>query len=303
MICNDENNNPNLYKYSRQVSAAGYDIDKKGSLINFSETITTEIKDITYDVSSKYFYILASDGRSATASAFSATEKNVIYTVEIPTTIGQDSYTFNQIAVYENNVYVSGENNIFKMSFTVDGQTGTPEQIYSVSDNFTDSSPKIIDLQIGDGCGNHTETLYALIRDVGENGNTSSYYSRGGLVSISTSDSNSKETYGFTAEKFTVTVSNSSNNFTLYAPSATSTDKFFGPTRFVAVVPKKLVIFDNGFVFANNDETGKIPVTYKNSFIEFDIQDATLTRCSENKNITSGVEEVSFYNSSYFSEN
>lgn len=306
MICNDENNNPNLYKYSRQVSAAGYDIVKNGSLMNFSESITTEIKDITYDVSSKYFYILASDGQTATASAFSATEENAIYTVEIPTTSDNNSYIFNQIAVYENNVYVSTEYNIFKMSFTVDGQTGTsetPEKIYSVSDKFTSDFPKITDLQIGDGCGNHTESLYALIRDVGEDGNT--YYSRGGLVSISTSDSSSKET-GFSDVKFgefTATDGDSSNNFTLYAPSATSTTELFGPTRFVAVVPKKLVFFDNGFVFVDNAGTGKIPVTYKNSFIEFDIQNATLTRCSENKNITSEVEEVSFYNSSYFSEN
>lgn len=306
MICNDENNNPNLYKYSRQVSAAGYDIVKNGSLMNFSNTITTEIKDITYDVSSKYFYILASDGQTATtAYAFSATEKNVIYTVEIPSASDNNSYIFNQIAVYENNVYVSTEDNIFKMSFTVGEQTvtsGNPEKIYSVSDKFNSDFPKITDLQIGDGCGNHTESLYALIRDVGINDNTKSYYSRGGLVSISTSDNSSKEN-GFSDEKFgefTATDGDSSNNFTLYAPSATSTTELFGPTRFVAVVPKKLVFFDNGFVFVDNGGTGKIPVTNKNSFMEFDIQKATLTRYSAN--ITSDVEEISF-SSSYFSTN
>lgn len=309
MICNDENYSPNLYKYSRQVSA-GYDIQKKESLMNFAETISTEIKDISYDVSSNYFYILATDGNTASAYAFSATEKNIVHTVEIPTTIDNNSYSLNQIAVYANDVYVAvAEGNIFKMSFTVSGETATsdtPALFYSVSDDFSSGSPKITDLQIGDGCGNHTETLYALVRDVNTidntNDNTHTYYSRGGLVGISTSDSNSKEIYGYTEAKvgsFTGSDGDLSYNCELYAPTETSTTEFFGPTRFVAVVPKKLVIFDNGFVFADNGGTGKIPVTYKNSFIEFDLKDATLTRCSENANISSDVEEVSFP-SSYF---
>lgn len=304
MICNDENYSPNLYKYSRQVSA-GYDIEKKESLMNFAETITTEIKDISYDVSSNYFYILAANETTATAYAFSATGNNIVHTVEIPTTIENNSYSLNQIAVYENNVYVADESNILKMSFTVSGETGNPEVFYSVSGDFTSGSPKITDLQIGDGCGNHTETLYALVRDVSFNGNT--YYSRGGLVGISTSDGKSKKIYGYTEVKvgsFTGSDGDSSVTCELYAPKEeASTTEFFGPTRFVAVVPKKLVIFDNGFVFADNNGTGKIPVTYKNSFIEFDLKDATLTRCSENENISSDVEEVSFYNTSYFSEN
>lgn len=306
MYCLDENSN--LYLINDKKQLYKYSIPTNGTaeiLMNFSNTITTEIKDITYDVISKYFYILALDGQTATAYAFSATEKNVIYTVEIPSASDNNSYIFNQIAVYENNVYVSTEDNIFKMSFTVGGQTvtsETPGKIYSVSDKFTGDFPKITDLQIGDGCGNHTESLYALIRDVGINDNTKSYYSRGGLVSISTSDNSSKEN-GFSDEKFgefTVTVGDAQNEFTLYAPRATSITELFGPTRFVAVVPKKLVFFDNGFVFASNDESEKIPVTNKNSFMEFDIQKATLTRYSAN--ITSDVEEISF-SSSYFSTN
>lgn len=310
MICNDENYNPNLYKYSRKVSA-GYDIEKKESLMNFAETITTEIKDISYDVNSNYFYILATDGNTASAHAFSTTGNNIVHTVEIPTTIENNSYSLNQIAVYANDVYVADESNILKMSFTVSGETGNPEVFYSVSGDFTSGSPKITDLQIGDGCGNHTETLYALVRDVNTidntNDNTHTYYSRGGLVGISISDSNSKDIYGYTEAKvgsFTGADGDSSVTCELYAPKEeASTTEFFGPTRFVAVVPKKLVIFDNGFVFADNNGTGKIPVTYKNSFIEFDFKDATLTRCSENENISSDVEEVSFYNTSYFSEN
>lgn len=277
-----------LYKYSYD---SNYTI--KEEIVNLTNNITEPytVKDIYYN--NDAIYIL--EVLKVTDEYYNTVPSTInIYQVDVSkknyltaTNQNDDKYDLNQIAVYGNDIYVSGGTNIYKMGFEQNGETITlknPEEFYnSLTTDFPDSSNgiKITDLQIGDGYGNDTETLYALVRDIYRDG--SEIYSRGGLLSISIVDKNSK-IFGYNNTNSSTSTYNKSIDYVLYSPKQDSKEEFFGPTRFCAVVPKKLVILDDGFVFVGNNEDGEVLVSKKDGFMEFDIAKESLNKCSENIN-------------------
>lgn len=217
-----------------------------------------------------------------------------------------------QIALNGNKLYVAGNDcNIYSTTINLNDPSqisvGDFEPIALCTDKLTgyeetlhnDGEISITDMQLGDGLVNENETvtLYVLIREASEKigaesgtfkqvGETNNYaaLSRGALIEINTDTSTIKNVYGW-SNSFTetgVSVYNEQyssidgSNIIYYGPTSKSESvEFYGPTHFAAVVPKKLVILDDGVEISGKQ------VTNKDSFVEFDIANKTLTRTNE----------------------
>lgn len=161
--------------------------------------------------------------------------------------------------------------------------------ISGISDNAV-----ISDMSVVDGA------LYVLFREVSlysENlstnfSNSAHNYSRGGVIKLNITGNVSVDTnfgtggiLGWTTESAgTVVSDDSSAIYNCYWPAPGSTDRFYGPSRFIAVTPKKLVIADDGGYYEDSgviqknrvvtvDLSGSQPgMTVKelNTVVEFD---------------------------------
>lgn len=217
-----------------------------------------------------------------------------------------------QIALNGDKLYVAGSDcNIYSttINFTTDNisriSVGDFELLASCTDGLTgydetlhnDGEISITDMQLGDGLGNENEKLYVLIREASEKigaesgtfkkvGETNNYaaLSRGALIEINTDTTTIKTVYGWSNSSTETKVSVYNENYNsidgsniiYYGPTSPSESvEFYGPTHFAAVVPKKLVILDDGVEISGKQ------VTNKDSFVEFDIAEKTLTRTNE----------------------
>lgn len=68
---------------------------------------------------------------------------------------------------------------------------------------------------------------------------------------------------------------------------------FFGPEKFCAVVPKKIVIVDDGFYWKAGESDGVIK--NKDSIVEFDIEGSTLARGSASVSVSFNIGTSSYY--------
>lgn len=294
-----------LTKYSLSSSTGLYNASGNSYTISGISS-TSKLADICYDVSKDYIYILvANSDTESTVYAVdisAPSELKSSLTLSNSATVSSQSVTINpsQIAVYGNTVYIAGSaslygnitiksyGQIFKISFTDDGTSATsytPDHLTtlctaSVLDGYdltNETNIEISDLQIGDGLGNDTTTLYALVRSC-----TSSFtalenfiiYSRGAFVSIDTSASSpTPVVYGWTNFSQTASSSNPVYSGTFYSPSSTTGTDLFGPSHFAAIVPKKLVFVDDGISYESDG-------TFNNqdSLVEFDIANASLSK-------------------------
>lgn len=160
--------------------------------------------------------------------------------------------------------------------------------ISGISDNAV-----ISDMSVADGA------LYVLFREVSpynENlftnfSNSTDNYSRGGVIKLNiTGNVSVDKTFGtsgilgWTTESAGTVSDDSSATYNCYWPAPDSTDRFYGPSRFIAVAPKKLVIADDGGYYEDSrviqknrvvtvDLSGSQPgMTVKelNTVVEFD---------------------------------
>ncbi|WP_407428869.1 hypothetical protein [Treponema sp.] len=116
--------------------------------------------------------------------------------------------------------------------------------------------------------------LYALLREVNiqeafydsEADPPFTHYSRGAIVKINLSTFTTCELYADssitknTTFKTKIDEYNSTHN--VYQPS--STGCLFGPQKFIAIKPKKLIIADNGFFFYKDNDDDETKFSYKN---------------------------------------
>lgn len=161
--------------------------------------------------------------------------------------------------------------------------TGFNEKLYENNDgyDFGFDSLSVTDLQVGDGFGNFTDDLYVLVREYSsfiQGDPDDNLFSRGALVKLNIESGYTP--YGW-SDNTSITTLNyvyNDNNYvnTFYTPSADSINKFFGPVKFCAVAPKKLVVLDDGFIWSETEQKLK----NKDSIFEFDIEAETqpLTR-------------------------
>lgn len=160
--------------------------------------------------------------------------------------------------------------------------TGFDEKLYKNDEGYDDdnNSLSVTDLQVGDGFGNFTGDLYVLVREYSsfmQGDPDDNLFSRGALVKIKM-DNSDYTSYGWSDNNSITTLNYVyyGNDYvnTYYTPSADSIDKFFGPVKFCAVAPKKLVVLDDGFIWSETENKLK----NKDSLVEFDIEAETLTR-------------------------
>ena len=154
-------------------------------------------------------------------------------------------------------------------------------------------------MQFGDGLGYGTENVYALIKESSWGlGFTHSdyFYSRGALVKINATDGSFIDKFGWTSEQKELNYNDSLNTDYYYIPDATdlATTAFFGPEKFCAVVPKKIVVVDDGFYWKAGD-TGAGKIKNKDSIVEFDIAGSTLTRGSASISASFNIGATDYY--------
>lgn len=316
----NENNELSFYKYSMDDEKKMYTAAKKEEFVDLSSSSIDinelELQDIYY--ADGYLYMLfvkyTYEGQnyiktpmSGTLYASNGNETIAFFKTIIINSSTPDGTPVNvvpmQIAINGNNLYVAGNDcNIY--STTIDFENIATDQINSddftkiasCTESLTDYNEKlhndgeisITDMQLGDGLGNKTENLYVLVREASKSidtsilkkeDNFSVVLSRGALIEINTSSKDTK-VYGWGG-----TSKNIGENIKYYGPTTSSGKvEFYGPTHFAAVVPRKLVILDDGIDLEANsdsDSNSNGTVINKDSFVEFDILLKSLKRKNE----------------------
>ena len=309
-----------LNKYSMKVSTDSYSTDP-----DFTKQLSeiTSLSDMCYDCVNSYIYLLVSgDASGGDASvgvyAVSTGSKPAIVAraqIDIPTL--ENAGTFTNIAVNGNDFYFADKLcNVYKATGTVTSGNiaiGTPTFVNNLASSDilkgydsskydgTYDSISITDLQFGDGLEYGTENVYALVKEtsdgLGFTTHPDYFYSRGALVQINTTDDSIKK-FGWTSAQTTLSYNYYGNSCTdyYYIPDATdsSNTAFFGPEKFCAVVPKKIVVVDDGFYWKAGD-TGDGVIKNKDSIVEFDIAGSTLTRGSASISASFNIGATDYY--------
>lgn len=300
----DSNNSStpfNLKEYSMILTTGLFNttaVVQNGSGYALSATLTESgLVDMSFNTKNGCLFVLSKNSDDEYFVTAIDTKYGTVYKNSTAIDISDGAI---QIAAYDKTVYIAGKDHkIYFGKATLTDATGDDddntlsiEKLSAITSSFASSnfltgwssenddedSLFITDLQIGDGLGNDTSTLYALVREYSESIVSGTNYSRGALIPIDIDSNYSTKTYGWANVK-AVSMTNSSGetSYSLYAPTSTSITEegggFYGPTHFAAVVPKKLVILDDGLSY---EETA----TLKNqdSLVEFDIADKSLSR-------------------------
>lgn len=301
-----------LNKYSMKVSTGSYsdtpDLTKQLSEI-------TSLSDMYYDCVNEYIYLLVEGDSAVSVYAVSTgSEPAVVPSAKIDSS-NLKTTTLTNIAVNGNDFYFADKFcNVYKATGTVTSVSiaiETPTLVkelatsdilegYDSSKYDTYDSISITDLQFGDGLGDGTENVYALVKETswGLGFNHSDYfYSRGALVKINATDG-SHNIFGWTSEQKELNYTYNDKKYTDYycTPDATDSSKtaFFGPEKFCAVVPKKIVIVDDGFYWKAGD-SGDGTIKNKDSIVEFDIAGSTFTRESASISALFNISVTDYY--------
>ncbi len=324
------NNSLLLYKYVKSVASGGFSSAASVSADFTDISSSPAYADICYDTVNDLVYVLwttsvTSDSTTSyvsTVYAFSGSDSAFTQvastTVSVPATLTTViAGKFSQIAVYGSDVYLADADlNVLKVDFTVTKTDsgvsvtpGTPSVIslgatitkkLSIDSDKYDSdgwdTAGITDLIVGDGCGNSTSTLYALVREASSSiygGGTSDkyYFSRGALLTFSTSAGSEITVTGWSTTESKLAEAADS---TLCAPLYDEENVFFGPVHFACVMPKKLVIADDGFT--TKDASSK-NLYNKDGFFVFDIESSSLTQ--QEASVTMSKPEQANYSSTF----
>lgn len=315
-------NSLTLNKYSMKVSTGSYSTDPDLEK-DFSEI--TSLSDMCYDCVNSYIYLLVSGDASVSVYAVSTgSEPAIVASAQIDISTLENAEPFTNIAVNGNDFYFADSSdsscNVYKATGTVTSDRieikKTPTLVKNLAtndilegydsskhDDYYDSI-SITDLQFGDGLGYGTEHVYALVKEtsssIGMNSpDTDYFYSRGALVKINATDGSIIGTFGWKSGQTTLSYTYNGGSYTdyYYIPDATDSAKtaFFGPEKFCAVVPKKIVIVDDGFYWKAGD-SGDGVIKNKDSIVEFDIDSSTLARGDSNISVSFKIGTSSYYN-------
>lgn len=304
-----------LNKYSMKVSTGSY--SDTPDLTNQLSEITS-LSDMYYDCVNEYIYLLVSEDSAVSVYAVSTGVEPAVVAIPQIDSSNLKTTTLTNIAVNGNDFYFADKLcNVYKATGTVTSgsiEIGAPTLVKNLTssdilegydsskhDDYYDSI-SITDLQFGDGLGYGTENVYALVKEtsssIGMNSPSTDYfYSRGALVKINTQDSSSIEKFGWTSEVKGLNYTYNGGSYTDYycTPDGADSTAFFGPEKFCAVVPKKIVIVDDGFYWKAGD-SGDGVIKNKDSIVEFDIAGSTLARGGSNISVSFKIGTSSYYN-------
>ena len=304
---NDASKTLNFSVYEFNLETLIYDTEAASTFsLNLSNASSVRIIDIYCD--SGYLYILKED------------EKENLYSV---TKYLIEKGTSDELIVYSEKTspYCTALAVKDDMIFISSSTDSVPEILYkNFKDTSTyfnkvpfsldiptsdDSDPVITDLQFGDGFGNDTDKLYVLVRnnpDFALPGNITddtvvNVYSCGALVEINLKDYTAPvlSMYGYKSDTESVVVTKCS--CLIASPGATKLDSsnFYGPYKFAALSPKKLVIIDDG-ICVTTDDNGDNKFSNNDALFEFDIAAKTLTRGAS---VTASVSGVSGFDTDW----
>lgn len=274
-----------------------------------------------YDCVNEYIYLLVNGDSAVSVYAVSTgSEPAVVASAQIDSS-NLKTTTLTNIAVNGNDFYFADSSdsscNVYKATGTVTSGSIAIEPPTLVKELATsailegyDSSKydyydsiSITDLQFGDGLGYGTENVYALVKEtssaIGLNSPSTDYfYSRGALVKINATEGSIEKPFGWTSEVKELNYTYNGSPYTdyYYIPDATDSANtaFFGPEKFCAVVPKKIVIVDDGFYWKAGD-SGDGAIKNKDSIVEFDIDSSTLARGDSNISVSFKIDTSSYY--------
>lgn len=309
-----------LNKYSMKVSTGSYSTDPD---LTKQLSGITSLSDMCYDCVNEYIYLLVSgdaSGGDALVGVYAVStgsEPAIVASTQIDISNLENAGTFTNIAVNGSDFYFADKLcNVYKAIGTVTSDTieiETPtfvinlvssdilEGYDSSKHDGTYDSISITDLQFGDGLGYGTEHVYALIKEtsdgLGFTTHPDYFYSRGALVKINATDG-STNISGWTSKQKELKYTYNDIDYTdyYYIPDATdlATTAFFGPEKFCAVVPKKIVVVDDGFYWKAGDN-GDGTIKNKDSIVEFDIAGSTLTRGSASISASFNIGATDYY--------
>lgn len=306
-------NSLTLNNYSMKVSTDSY-----STAPDLTKELTgiTSLSDMYYDCVHRYIYLLVSSASAVSVYAVSTEyEPAIVASTQINVSdLKIDPFT--NIAVNGNDFYFTDKLcNVYKAAGTVTSGSiaiETPSLVKNLAssdildgydsskyDDYDSDSISITDLQFGDGLGYDTENVYALVKEAssGLGYNSSDYfYSRGALVKINVTN-DSTNIFGWTSEQKELNYTYNNKDYTDYycIPDGADSTAFFGPEKFCAVVPKKIVIIDDGFYWKAGD-SGDGEIKNKDSIVEFDIADSTLTRGDSNISASFKIGVTNYYN-------
>lgn len=302
-----------LNKYSITVSTGSYSTTP--DLTNQLSEITS-LSDMYYDCVNEYIYLLVEGDSAVSVYAVSTgSEPAVVARAQIDSS-NLKTTTLTNIAVNGNDFYFADKFcNVYKATGTVTSDSieiKTPTLVKELATSAIlegyDSSKhydyydsiSITDLQFGDGLGYGTENVYALVKEtssaIGLNSPSTDYfYSRGALVKINATEG-SHNIFGWTSGVKELNYAYNDVSYTDYycTPDGADSTAFFGPEKFCAVVPKKIVIVDDGFYWKAGD-SGDGAIKNKDSIVEFDIDSSTLTRGDANISVSFKIDTSSYY--------
>lgn len=313
-----------LNKYSMKVSTDSYSTDPD---LTKQLSEITSLSDMCYDCVNEYIYLLVSSG-DASVSVYAVStgaKPAIVASAQIDISTLENAGTFTNIAVNGNNFYFADRSdssdssdkscNVYKATRTVTSDSiaiETPTLVNNLASSDilggydsskydgTYDSISITDLQFGDGLGYGTENVYALIKESSWGlGFTHSdyFYSRGALVKINATDGSIIKKFGWTSEQKELKYTYNDKDYTDYycTPDGADSTAFFGPEKFCAVVPKKIVIVDDGFYWKAGD-SGDGTIKNKDSIVEFDIAGSTLTRGAASISASFYISATDYYN-------
>lgn len=299
---NDNSKTLNFSVYELDLDTLIYDTEPANTFnLKLSNDSSVQIIDIYCD--SGYLYILKYDTKT---ELYSVTR----YVIETGTS-DELTVSAENSKPYCTALAVKGDMIVISSS-----TTSLPEILYK---NFNDESSfnkvpfnlniqvsdgaelVVTDLQFGDGFGNDTDKLYALVRnapDFSKPGTITedtvvNVHSSGALVEINLENDapSGFVMYGYKSVLETVKVTECP--CLISSPGATSKDEsnFYGPYKFAALSPKKLVILDDG-ICVTTDENKTNKFANNDALFEFDIANKTLTRGAD---VTASVPSASSF--------
>lgn len=300
-----------LNKYSMKVSTGSYSTDPD---LTKQLSEITSLSDMCYDCVNSYIYLLVNGDSAVNVYAVSTgSEPAIVASAQIDISKLKTT-TFTNIAVNGNDFYFADSScNVYKATGTVTSDRIAIEPPTLVN-NLASSdilegydstkydaydSISITDLQFGDGLGSGTENVYALIKETSDGlGFTRSdyFYSRGALVKINATDGSIEKPFGWTSGQKELKYTYNNEEYTDYycTPDGADSTAFFGPEKFCAVVPKKIVVVDDGFYWKAGDN-GDGTIKNKDSIVEFDIAGSTLTRGSASISASFNIGATDYY--------
>lgn len=215
------------------------------------------------------------------------------------------SINYGNVLVYECKALAVKGDNIFVSSIVSDGSEpvilfGNLKDTETTSVKFTkfefdlpiptdkEANLSITDLQFGDGLGNDADKLYALVRNCNDpnrpndiTDDTVVYeHSSGALVEIDVKSMTCR-TFGYDVELKPEVIEVDGVTCYFVSPGATdiSSSYFYGPYKFAALAPRKLIILDDGICVKDYD--GNNTFSNNDALYEFDIATSALKRGAE----------------------